>query len=221
MKYFDGDWNEREDGLQQDVADYQAQRQQLESEQEGRDCSEKEIADLGRCIGHLGEACRLSGLWTAAFEARTAALAGWTGLQRPRALYLARLRLAILQESIRVSGTPEEQALVTPLDAGYAALLELRAEMAGEPQTFTPVSIEQPGEQLSESEHIRVARGDDLSVYADFVHEAVAIAYLRRGQHLEANAELAAALAIRSQRGQRAMIERTRQLMDRLARAFD
>lgn len=224
VKYFDGDWNEREDSLDEDVVEYQARRLELESWLEsGKDArrkrSEKEIADYGRCVGQLGEAYRLSGFWAAAFEARTAALAIWTELQRPRAIYLARLRLAILQESIRASGTPTERSLFQPIDVGYATLLELRADLrtaAAEATASDTRSVEEPAEQLSESEHIRLAREGDLSVYADFVHEALAIALLRRGEYDPAHAEFAEALAIRRERGQRAMIKRTRELIDRL-----
>ncbi|MCR9141330.1 MAG: tetratricopeptide repeat protein [bacterium] len=60
------------------------------------------------------------------------------------------------------------------------------------------------------------APADDLAVYADFIHEALALALFRQGDAAAALPELEAALKIRNDRGQAQMMERTRDLLQRI-----
>jgi tetratricopeptide (TPR) repeat protein len=138
-------------------------------------------ADFGRAVSRLGEALRFAGRIDEALECKIKSLEVWETLRRPRAIHLARIRLAVVLDQ---TGRAEDA------DRALEILTELRAA-------------------LNENAHA------DLTVYADFIHESLALVRLRRGEASSAPPELEAALEIRVQRGQAKMIERTRELLRR------
>ena len=205
MKFFDAEFCEREDNpdvSRKDIDYYSGAREYFERktaelEQSagpaGREAPEgpgtawiELQADLGRAVSRLGEALRFAARIPEALECKRRSLAIWQTLQRPRAAYLARIRLAVVLDQSGEAGGAQQA-----LDI----LRELRSALAAAG----------PGS------------GDpDLAVYADFIHESLALVLIRQGDTANAVQELKAALAIREERGHQQTIERTLALLNRI-----
>ncbi|MEQ9365451.1 MAG: tetratricopeptide repeat protein [Leptospirales bacterium] len=194
MKYFDRNFREREDdpAVSEKAVDYYRGARRYFEERaaemlaknshavsEETPAAQIEIqADLGRAVSRLGEALRFAGRIPEALECKLRSLEIWEKLQRSRAIYLARIRLAVVLDQAERGSEALE------------ILRELRAELA---------------------------LGDaDLIVYADFIHESLALVLIRAGDSAAAIPELDAALAIRRRRGHAKTIDRTLDLLRRL-----
>ena len=194
VKYFDRHFCEREDDPDESrkaIEYYRGARRYFErqaAEMSGKSLEDSgaeasvaytEVqADLGRAVSRLGEALRFAGRIREALEYKVQSLEIWEALKRSRAIYLARIRLAIVLD--QADRSPEAREI----------LRELRAGLSGEDA--------------------------DLIVYADFIHESLALVLIRAGDTAAAIPELNAALEIRRQRGHAKMIERTNDLLRRL-----
>lgn len=152
-------------------------------------------ADLGRAVGRLGEALRFAGRFSEALEYKQRALAIWEELDRSRAIVLARLRLAVILDQ---------------LGRGSEALAILHALRERIPNSVPNRDAANPDNANSN------ANPNDYEVYADFIHEALALAYVRQGNFKAALPELDAALCIRLERGRENMITRSRELSRRV-----
>lgn len=210
MKFFDAEFCEREDNPEvsrKDIEYYSGAREYFERKTkeleqsagppdskapEGPGSAWIELqADLGRAVSRLGEALRFAGRIAEALECKRRSLAIWKTLQRPRATYLARIRLAVVLDQSGEAGHAEQA-----LDI----LRGLRSALQG---TETDSADSGPGDP-------------DLAVYADFIHESLALVLIRQGDTASAVQELKAALVIREERGHKQTIERTRALLHRI-----
>ena len=195
MKVFDAQFREREDDAEsrdRAIAAYSRTRAHYrELYERARDLSAADAdelrAEYGRAVGRLGEAYRFAGRIAEAVPCKRETLSIWEELGRQRAVFLARLRLAIVLEQ---SDEPDSQ------QEGRQIFEELYTALRAGPH----------GGETADP-------GDDLAVYADFIFETAGLFRAREGRFDAARQEFERALRIRETRGRNNMIERTRVLL--------